>query len=171
MGKILYAGLEGAFILKFEGDVRVTLGPAINAFLDDLVQCGGVNTMVVDMSDTSSVDSTALGILAKIGIRCREKFGITPTIFSPHPDITRTMTTMGFESLFVIVPEAPAPCGDLAEKTTGQVTESDLREQVLEAHHVLMEMNDTNRAEFRDLVAALEAESAGESERRVAASR
>jgi hypothetical protein len=39
MGKILFAEKEGVFVLKFVGDVRVTLGPTISTFLDNIGKC------------------------------------------------------------------------------------------------------------------------------------
>ena len=46
----------------------------------------------------------------------------------------------------------------MGELPTEIVSEKNLREQVIEAHRVLMSLNESNREEFRDLVEALETE-------------
>ncbi len=65
---------------------------------------------------------------------------------------------MGFDKVFVIVEKTEGDFGPLGELPTQLVSEDALREQVLEAHRVLMSLNDENKDKFRDLVAALESE-------------
>jgi len=171
MGKILFTEVDGVFVLRFVGDVRVVLGPTINSFLDDLVSCKRLDSVVVDLTNTVNIDSTALGVLAKVGIRCHERCGRRPTIVSPNPDIKRVLITMGMDQLFVIATQSEACEGahvPLVERPAEMVSEETLREQVLEAHRILMSMNEGNRAAFRDLVKALEEESQAHAPQRLA---
>ena len=63
-----------------------------------------------------------------------------------------------FEEVFAIVTEAPRTEAEPLEMPQECVSEDNLREQVLEAHHVLMSLNEQNKIEFQDLVEALEQE-------------
>ncbi len=164
MGKILYAEKDGINVLKFIGDVRVTLGPTINTFLDRLCENPGFKSVVFDLSETEAIDSTSLGLLAKISLRTQESFDVVPTIVSPREDITRILISMGFDEVFVILKELVNECGQPCELPAEIVSESRLREQVIDAHRVLMSLNQSNQDEFCDLVEALEEESNAEPE-------
>ncbi len=159
MGKILYAERDGVVVLKFVGDVRVTLGPTISSFLHKLGERENLKSVVIDMSETDCIDSTSLGLLAKISLTSQATADTIPTIISPKEDITRILVSMGFDEVFVIVSELVTECGQLGELPTEIVPEARLREQVIEAHKVLMGLNEQNQIEFRDLVEALENES------------
>ena len=68
MSQVLYAEKSGYHVLKFVGDVRLSLGPAISGFLSRLRELEDCRGMVVDLSETEAIDSTALGLIAKLGI-------------------------------------------------------------------------------------------------------
>ncbi len=158
MGKILFAEKDGVFVLKFVGDVRVTLGPTISTFLDTIAKCASFKSVVIDLTMTDAIDSTSLGMLAKISLRTQGAFGLKPTIVSTNEDVTRTLLSVGFEDVFIIVTTAVSSEAALLELPQEVVSEVNLRDQVLEAHRVLMGLNEHNVSEFKDLVKALEQE-------------
>ncbi len=165
MGKLLFAERDGVQVLKLIGDVRVTLGPTISTFLTRLGESKTFKSIIIDLTETQGIDSTSLGLLAKISLTTQETFGTIPTIISPNEDITRILESMGFDKVFVILKELVTECGQLGqlgELNTEIVSESKLRKQVLDAHRVLMSLNERNRGEFQDLVQALEHERVGE---------
>lgn len=162
MSKILFAERDGIQVLKFVGDVRVTMGPTIGAFLSRLRQSQDFKSIVLDLTETTSIDSTSLGLLAKISIATQEAFNSVPTIVSPNEDILRILLSMGFDDVFIILRELITECGQLNELPTGIFSEASLREQVIEAHRVLMSLNEQNRNAFCDLVEALESEGSAE---------
>lgn len=158
MGRILFAEQDGVNVLKFTGDVRVTLGPTISAFLNSLKESEEDKSVIIDLTETEGIDSTSLGMLAKISMQTQESFNTIPTIVSTNEDITRILMSMGFDKVFVIIKEplvTDCPMGELPPKV---VNEDALCEEVLEAHKVLMDLNESNRAAFQDLVVALEEE-------------
>ena len=159
MGKILFAEQDGVHVLKFIGEVRLTLGPTISTFLEQLESCDHFHSMVIDLSETETIDSTALGLIAKIGICTREYFDSKTSIVSPREDITRILNSMAMEQVCVVssddvVTEAPG----LQELPTEITSEEVLRDQVLDAHKTLMTLGDQNLDKFQDLVEALESE-------------
>lgn len=158
MGRILYAEKDGIYALKFVGDVRLTLGPTISTFLEKLRGLQNFRGMIVDLSETENIDSTSLGLIAKVGICCRESFGHTLSIVSPKDDITRILTSMAMQEVAVITSEALARVEDLAELPQEVASEESLMEQVLDAHKTLMSLNAENEVMFRDLVESLEKE-------------
>ena len=159
MGKILFAERDGVQVLKFVGDVRVTLGPTISTFLSKLSRCKTFKSIIIDLTQTDAIDSTSLGLLAKISLTTQETFSVIPTIISPNEDITRILESMGFDKEFVIVKELITECGQEGRLQCRISSEFNRRKQVCEAHEVLMSLNERNQGEFRDLVEALENES------------
>ena len=109
------------------------------------------------MSRTSGIDSTSLGVLAKLSIRAQERFGFVPTLVSTNADITRLLTSMGFDDVFQIIGEPIEHNEQFGELHPLNCSEEDMRQRVLDAHRILMSLNETNREAFQDLVETLEA--------------
>lgn len=143
-------------MLLFQGDVRLTLCTAVDGFLERMFDDTGFRSVVVDLAQTESIDSTSLGLLAKLSIQAGRRFDYRPTLVSPRTDITRILRTTGLDDVFNVV-EAPLVHSEqLEELACCAASEAEVRTRVLEAHRILMGMNDTNRAAFQDLVATLE---------------
>lgn len=164
LGTILFAEIDNVQVLKFVGDVRVTLGPTISNYLDGIGQNGSLKSIVIDLTETTCIDSTSLGLLAKISLRSQNILKTLPTIISTNDDVTRILTSMGFERIFLIVGDIDVCCDQMGELPEAVVSEAELREQVLEAHRILMKLNKSNEMKFKELVAALEKEQADCSE-------
>lgn len=170
MGSILFAEYEGVHVLKFVGDVRLSLGPTIASYLTKLEDCQQFSGMVIDLSETETIDSTALGLIAKIAICTREKFSSATSIVSPREDITRVLKSMAMEQVCVITKEVVDDT-KLSELPVEICGEKMMRDQVLDAHKILMSLDDGNRDKFRELVEALESEEDLPAERKQAVQR
>jgi len=156
-GKILVGEHNGVYVLKFTGDVRVTLCSTVDSFLSSLFARDDFRSVLVDLTETQGIDSTSLGLLAKLSLATQRRFGVLPTLVSTNPEINRVLETMGFDDVFHIVTEPLVDTEQLGELPKVEASEEDLREKVLEAHLALMDLNEENRESFRDLVSALEA--------------
>lgn len=157
-GRILVGSRDGVYVLLFEGDVRLTLCTAVDGYLEGMFDDKDFKSVVVDLSRTESIDSTSLGVLAKLSIQAEKQFSYVPTLVSTNSDITRILFSMGFEDVFHIVEVPLQQAEQLGELPLLQTTRDDLRQRVIEAHRTLMSMNQSNRETFQDLVATLEAE-------------
>lgn len=156
-GRILVAERQGAFVIKLVGDVRLCCCTTLDGFLDHMFASSDFASVVVDVSEADNIDSTTLGHLAKLGIRARDRFDFRPVILSTNPDITRVLESMGFDRIYDIRSDHPRTEADLRELPMVDDSEAEMRSRVLEAHRVLMGLSDNNRAQFRELVDALEA--------------
>jgi len=155
-GKILVAQSQGIYILKFVGDVRLNLCSTLDQYTDQMFENEDFKTVIIDLTETQCIDSTSLGQLAKISILYKEKYGQLPTIISTQDDINRILLSMGFDQVFYIVHELVSHVEYLDELPLKSVDEAEMKQRVLEAHKLLMEMNDSNRDAFQDLVKSLE---------------
>ena len=157
-GKILAACENGAYVIRMTGDVRLTLCTTIDEYFHKMFEDPNFASVWVDLCEVEGIDSTTLGLLAQLAIEAKEKFGFTPAIYSCNTGINRLLKSMGFQRLFEIHEEVCASTEFGHEVSMVQGTEQAVREQVIEAHRVLMDLSDDNKARFKDLMAALEAQ-------------
>ena len=160
-GRILYAVHNGTYVIKFVGDVRVPLCASLEGFLERMFGDPSLQAVLIDMTETAAIDSTALGLIAKIAVSLRERLQKKPVILSTNPDVNRILGSMGFDRVFLILERTPDSPEALAELPFNEPSQQELTRNVIDAHRVLMSLNEKNKATFRDLVAALESEQKG----------
>ncbi len=157
-GKILVSDVEGNYLIKFIGDVRVTLCGSLNRYMETIFGSHDVKNVVVDMLEAEGLDSTTLGLLAKLGLHCRKQYGVDVQVFCQNPSILRTLDCMGFDELFDIIQQVPTISAKLHNITSVNPEVDEIRRQVLEAHKLLVQLNPKNSSEFTDLIRALESD-------------
>jgi anti-anti-sigma factor len=165
-GRVTHAESEGVHVLRYFGRVNYVLAPAIKQFADDLVNQGDVRGWVFDLTHAELLDSTNLGLLARLAVRSGAADPARSVIVSPSADLNSVLRSMSFDQLFDIVTVAPP---DESVRTAGgediagpSASRRELGETMLEAHRALMALSDSGRLEFEQVVAALEAELSGD---------
>lgn len=158
-GHIYVAEQDGVHVIKLIGDVRLTLCVSFDQFIESLFVHKGLRTVIFDLRETQGIDSTTLGLMAKISIGARDKGLEEPVVVVNNPSIMRLLVSMGFEDILKLVKEKDVPGGDdiqvLPELTEDQGA---VRARVLEAHEILMHMNRSNEVKFKELVETLQNE-------------
>jgi len=156
-GQILYAVHDGTWVLRLRGDVRATWCAALDALLERMFADAALRAVVIDLRETTNIDSTMLGLLARIAIRCRTRLNMQPVLIEPNADIRRLLDSMCLDSVFRIADEAVDVAGcECVELQVPETSEADLRRQVADAHRVLMDIDERNRAVFSEVVATLD---------------
>jgi anti-anti-sigma factor len=156
-GRVLVAEHNGIYVLKLMGDVRLTLCTTIDQFVERMFAAVSCQTVIVDLTETEGLDSTTLGLLAKMALFVRKQMQIKPMIVTDNAGILRLLNSMGFEQIFDIQcsnkleAQAIADC-ELQAETLDEKT---ARDKVLQAHQVLMTLNHKNRETFKELVDSL----------------
>lgn len=164
-GQILYAKVDHTYVLKFSGDVRYTICAPLSAFIKQLQNQDGFEDILIDLTETEGIDSTNLGLLARIANLVQDRFHHKTTLLSSNSNVNRTLETMGFYEVFDIDDHCRSPGfsgEDLPEVAEPARETSDA---ILQAHRTLAALNESNREMFRSVVEALEndpAHSAGE---------
>lgn len=161
-GKMLVADHDGIYMIKLMGDVRLTLCHTFDDYFAKMFADKLFTAVTVDLSAASGIDSTSLGLLAKLAIETKKRFHKVPTIISPLPDITRLLQSMGFQKVFNITTKNVVSNTDLEELSTLEDDDECARCKIVEAHKVLMGMNEKNRTAFAELVTALESKQQSE---------
>lgn len=158
-GCILQARQGSTRVFAFVGDIRYPLGPVLSEQLDQMFRAGDFEDVMIDLCETRNIDSTCLGLLARVGNYMRERFGRKPVLFSSHADISELLDCMAFDQVFAIRHETHPPITGAHEiRAAAAPSESELAWTVLEAHRTLSGLSDANRQRFQGVVSAIEAE-------------
>jgi anti-anti-sigma factor len=156
-GRVLYTDCDHVHVLRYLGDIRHPLAPAVSRFVDTLLEHFDGERLVVDLSEAEAIDSTNLGELARIAGLLSERHAARAAIVSTREEISQVLHSMAFDELFDIRNEPlvtldgePIPNQPVSKEVSLQV--------ILAAHHRLMEMSDHNRRQFSEVVQQLERE-------------
>jgi anti-anti-sigma factor len=155
-GSIFYTMLDGHYVIKFVGEVRLTLCSALDQHLETILSQHQCEHLLVDLTDAEFLDSTTLGLIAKIAIRAKERNLAPPVLVSTHEDVTRMLMSMGFDRIFVILDSLPETVMELREIPMVQESLDATQERIINAHKVLMSLNQANHDAFSSLISALE---------------
>lgn len=156
-GKIQYTEQGEMFILKLAGEVRLTLCTALDTAVSKLFAEKKFKAVTLDLTEAVSLDSTTLGLLAKLSILAKQSIDQLPVIETSNQDIIRLLDSMGIASAFNIIEGRKNDWHNLKDLASDICSEAFVKEKVLEAHKILMDVNDNNKAAFKDLVKTLEA--------------
>lgn len=155
-GAAFYLKQGNTYVLKLVGDVRYTMGCALGDFLDGLFAQADYDDIVVDLTEAHSIDSTSLGLLAKIANFNRQHFAHPTTLLSTNPDVNQILDNMGFYDIFTIRDTGENISEALQQLAIAEPCSKDaLTRIVYEAHRALSEINPRNQDEFRTLLDGL----------------
>jgi len=156
LGQILVADHAGVYVIKMTGDVRLTLCISFDQFIDAMLAAANFTSVLFDLSEAEAVDSTTLGLMAKISLLAQERRASKPVILATNASIQRILETMGFADIFIIVDKLNVELSPEKKLTVIECDENMVKEKVIEAHKILMGLNDQNHETFKNLVNMLE---------------
>ncbi|MBR9805337.1 STAS domain-containing protein [bacterium] len=154
--KVLVGVKDAVLTIRLEGDVRLPWCPSIEQHFENTLASSDVESVCVDLTRAENVDSTTLGVIAKMGIEVKKHLNTLPVIFSCSETITRLLTSMGIDRVFSI----ELPSADQQESLRSlpmlNCSEAEAQQTVLDAHRTLIDIKEENRQLFSDLLHALE---------------
>lgn len=156
IGRIEYASLNGTHIFKIVGEVRAQACISLDNLLNRIDQNTQIVGAIVDLTQTTFIDSTVLGVLAKLGLKLKQLHHIQAVMLSTNPDITTLAQSMGLNQVFVILNYCGNPEICTKALVEENVTHGAMLSTVLEAHRTLMQLNESNQNMFEPLVKQLE---------------
>lgn len=158
-GTVFYAKQGHTYTLKFVGDIRYTLGYSLDTFLNHLFEKQDFDDILIDLTETKSIDSTSLGLLAKVANFMRDRFDKKTTIISSNEDVNQVLDSVDFYEVFTICDEPRTDVRGAKQVPISQAPqEEEMAKTLLDAHNVLSELSEDNRIRFKDVVEALKEE-------------
>ncbi|MFA6714322.1 MAG: STAS domain-containing protein [Victivallales bacterium] len=156
-GKILYSKDDQLYFIKMSGDLRFTLGREFDNLLNIIFCDPEVQDVMIDLREAEYLDSTILGLLAKIANFMIKKFQKKALILSVNENINYLLENIGLSDVFTLVKDGDTP---ESLKNLPETDRNGWKEAltILDAHRQLVNMNEKNRAAFKDVVELLEKE-------------
>ncbi len=159
LGHITHAAREGVHVLRYFGTVNYTLAPGLQRFLQHLIHDEPVSGLVFDLTAAESLDSTNLGLMARVNEQVHDIGAANSVIISSNEDIDGVLRSMGFDQTFeVVAAGAPLPQAVAEPVASEPPSAGDLQRTMLDAHRALVRLSEAGRLEFEAVVACLERE-------------
>ncbi len=160
-GSARYANDAGTWVLQLAGDVRHPLAPALDALLDRAFADTALTHFVIDLSATEAIDSTCLGILARIANHLAGCGHGRPVIIAPNADIATLLRAVCFDRLFHLVAEVPIDPQRLMPVLSQEVGRARDARPDPGCPPPAVRIDARTQAMFQDVVTALEKEQRG----------
>jgi anti-anti-sigma factor len=158
--KAYYGHLDQSLVLVLKGQVRYMTARALRSFVDDVLAREGNDPMIIDLRELEAIDSTGMGLLARLG-RTTLQHGRRSVIVCSVRDVITCLRSAAFDTLFIIVEQWPfEEEADVSEVPleSKEILPDAMGRVMLEAHRDLASMSDSNQRAFAGVIAALEAD-------------
>lgn len=157
-GKYQFAETDQYYLIKMSGNLKYTGSGGFDTFIENIFSKIEDKAIIIDLTEALYLDSTNLGIMAKISDKMLTTLDKKTTIISSNPDITTLLTNIGFDDYFTILDECTETTtvlSDISEMISGNRS---MALMMLQAHRSLMELNNKNKNVFSSVVDLLEKE-------------
>ena len=152
-GEILLAKGPERWSFKFVGDVRLSLCTTLDQLIGDVFSAGYPGVLEIDLTPAINIDSTCLGLLAKLAMQYETETQSQPFLCCPHAHLIDLIESLGLESLFNWVEDIQIlDAESVPLRPCDAVTAQPL---VLEAHERLAQLSTDNQAQFQGLIDSL----------------
>jgi anti-anti-sigma factor len=161
-GHVTHAERNGVHVLRYSGRISYTSAPAIHRFLQVLLAKRGLRGLVFDLTAAENLDSTNVGLIARTADSVRTSSGARSLVVSTNGDVTSVLQSMCLDDIVELVTDAPvgmreaAVLGGEKEIEAERPSEEELRGVMLDAHRALVNLSETGRITFQDVVDLLE---------------
>lgn len=157
--KYLLASHDKKYFIKIVGSARYSNCAAFGSFvLNKLLRDDSCEDILVDLRETDFLDSTNLGLLAKMGGFIFSKFHRKMAVVSTDKSINDLLVNTGFDRIMLIIDNPDYVLSELGNLPEASQGEMNLAKLMLEAHQELMELSDENKRKFRTVVEMLKDE-------------
>ncbi len=151
-GKYLFSKADKIYFIKMIGSLKYTISEPFNLFLEQIFADDDFDNILIDLTEAEFLDSTNLGLLAKVASFLRKKNKRKITLISDNHEINLLLKNIGFDKVFIIIKRKSYDDTDLEELNSETNDIRSNTKMILEAHEHLMELNDKNKETFKSVV-------------------
>lgn len=144
MNDILYATLEKYNIVKVCTSATMRNSEQVSELLEK------DKITILDLSETTYIDSTFLGLIAKYTMKFKNDFNEYLSILNPTNQVLTALKQTGILNFVVILNEDIIVNGTKIEKK--DFKSSNIAKHILEMHEILSDLNEENKKVFSDVV-------------------
>ncbi|MGL1935865.1 MAG: STAS domain-containing protein [Fibrobacterales bacterium] len=158
MGSDLYKFrcTDDALELKLRGDLKYFKSFCFDQFLEETLSHKPLPHITIDLSEADFIDSTNLGLIAKVARLHDVQFEERVVILSPNDSIHQVLLSMGFDQVFDIKVISDPLSGEFEDVPEEQAELDRFQDTIYKSHKLLSEMNQKNRDTFKGVVDSME---------------
>lgn len=145
MNDILYATLDNMNIVKVCGKATMKNSQTVSELFDS-----SDKIIILDLSETTYIDSTFLGLIAKYTMEYMKKYGQYLSIIKPSDEVFIALKQTGILKFIVILSEKITINGTKIEKNN--FITSNISKHILEMHEILAKLNEENAIIFNPVI-------------------
>ncbi|MEJ2545826.1 MAG: STAS domain-containing protein [Calditrichaceae bacterium] len=153
---VVYTIENQCLFLKMLGSIRHTVCSNLDALTRKVIKQDEVDKFVIDLRETTYLDSTSLGIIARMARYAKGKSGQKIVLVSINEDVNQILNSEQFGSIAKIV--------ENWDKLPEKYFKSELflkekipdRDLLIESHQELAKINEDNRKKFTAVIESLE---------------
>ena len=147
-----YKKVDNKYIIKLSGDLKYKWSSGFNNFIREIFAKKDFDEIIIDITDTDYIDSTNIGLLAKIARFSLKHFSHKLPIIVDNTDVKELLLDMGFDKICKFIKEPREYGKDYETIENHQDTKKDLGKMILNAHKTLSEIDEKNKEQFKDVV-------------------
>lgn len=153
----MFAKKDDFFVLKMVGSIRYLSSARMEAFNDYVSSQDKCPDVLIDLSQVEIIDSTVLGLMARLANYVSVSSGKKVALLCPTDDVYQILLSMGFDQVFLILKDA-CELDPEGLESIPDVKEDDLSlaKRMLSAHKHLTAISEKNEEIFRSFIAHLE---------------
>lgn len=155
-GSILSARVESVEYIRFVGVIRYSQCAGLETHIEQLFKEPTFSEIAIDLENADMLDSTALGLLARISIEYEKISNKKPIIFLQSGELAHILKRVCFDQVFNIVAKSNDDKKlDFLELASVTKNEQEVLQCVIDAHKSLAEISKVNEHYFTDITQAL----------------
>lgn len=153
---IAYAIQNNTYVLKMMGELRFSFAPSINEALKVINENKNIQEVIIDLTQTRSIDSTIIGTLLNFFLKEEvwSRFMTNPPrMVTRNPDVMKALMSIGLDMFFPISQDEPKLKNvalTFTEVSKISQDKNELEEYVKASHRTLSKLNP--RSDFNDIV-------------------
>lgn len=155
-GSILATSVNDIEYIKFIGTIRYSHCGGLESHIEYLFDGHDYKQIVIDLEEADILDSTALGLLAKIAIQLKNTTKVSPIIFLKTGELANIIKRVCFDQVFQLIFNGELqPFEALEELVSNEQDEKQVLQRVIDAHESLAILSEKNRQLYKDITCSL----------------
>ena len=147
---------QDTYFLKLSGKLCFSSSVPFSEIIDLIGSTKACKGVMADLRLVSMIDSTHLGLLARLALELKKNLGQELTIVSNGEHVTKALKTTGLQHFALLLDayDGHMPPSDCIQALPD--SKRSIAKVMLEAHQILIGLNQENKSAYQDFVTMLE---------------
>jgi len=155
-GSISSTRIDSVEYIRFVGVIRYSRCAGLEAHINKIFSSPDFSEIAIDLEHAEMLDSTALGLLARISIEYKNISDKKPVIFIKEGELAHILKRVCFDQVFNILAQSKTEASaQFVELESLPKSEEEVLDCVIQAHRSLAEISESNERYFTDITKVL----------------